>query len=177
MNFKSEGFTFSNQKQSFPRENFSSSEFSSTLLIPEKFFTLFQTKISIHAGVRSYIGFLLMKYQLHIANGLIPGCSNVTTKYQEKGQNLQKIAFRPNPQDLAELKLYRISFGMSISAFFVYLLIADSVDFAETVSNYLETVGIPSLPEFDLCSKVYLCNKKSKYTIIFQYRKSYYRKN
>ncbi|HMV43699.1 MAG TPA: DUF1564 family protein, partial [Leptospiraceae bacterium] len=107
-----------------------------------------------------------------ITNGLVPGYSNVTTKYQEKGQNLQKIAFRPMPQDWAELKLYRVSFGMSISAFLVYLLIADSVDFVKASSAHLATVGISEVSKFDLYAKVFLTNNRSDYTIVFQYRKS-----
>lgn len=164
----------SNNKIIFPREDLALYDFCSTLLIPEQYLSLFQRKILEHKGIRSYIKFLLKKYQLHIANGLIPGYSSVTTKYQEKGQNLQKFAFRPNPNDWAELKLYRISFGMSISAFLVYLLLADSVDFAETVSDYLEGVGISSISEFDLSAKVYLGKERTFYTIVFQYRKMHY---
>lgn len=164
----------SNQKLSFPRNHYQESDFSSTLLVPEKYITLFYQKISHHKGVRSYIAYLLNKYQIYIANGLIPSYCKVTTKYQEKGQNLQRIAFRRKPEDWAELKLYRLSFGMSISALVVYLLIADSVDFAETFSNYLTSVGISPIPQFDLFAKVQLCNKRSDYTIIFQYRKGHY---
>lgn len=163
------GKTFSNQKFSFPRDNLKSAEFSSTLLIPDEHFKIFQKRISELKGVREYVAYLLEKYQVHIANGLVPGYSRVTTKYQEKDLNLHKVAFRPRPEDWVELKLYRVAFGMSISAFLVYLLIADSVEFAKAVSNYLESVGVSILPEFDLSAKVYLCNKKSNYTIIFQY--------
>ncbi|HMW04400.1 MAG TPA: DUF1564 family protein [Leptospiraceae bacterium] len=168
------GKTFSKQKILFPRENLKYAEFSSTLLIPIEYLDLLQSKIIKHKGIRSYVAYLLGKYQLHIANGLVPGYSNVTTKYQEKDLSLQKISFRPRPEDWAELKLYRISFGMSISAFFVYLLIADSVDFAETVSHYLSTVGIPVIANFDLTAKVYLWNQKTFYTKVFLYRKGKY---
>ncbi|HMV44536.1 MAG TPA: DUF1564 family protein, partial [Leptospiraceae bacterium] len=106
---------FSNPQISFPCENLKLADFSSTLLIPEKYFSLLQSKINQHKGVRSYVAYLLSKYQIFIANGMIPGYSNVTTKYQDKGQNLDKVAFRPRPEDWAELKLYRVSFGMSIS--------------------------------------------------------------
>lgn len=165
------GISFSNQKFSFPRENFLSADFSSTLLIPEIYLPIFQSKILQYKGVSRYISYLLEKYQIYIANGLIPSYSTVTTKYQAKGQNLQKIAFRPNPADWTELKLYRIAFGMSISAFLVYLVIADSIDFAETFSPYLKSVGISNTPKFDLVAKVFLLNKRSDYTIIYQHRK------
>ncbi|HMV43103.1 MAG TPA: DUF1564 family protein [Leptospiraceae bacterium] len=150
--------------------NLDLAEFSSTVLIPIQYFDLFSRKIQKHKGIRSYIHYLLIKYKLHIANGLVPSYSKVTTKYQEKGQELQKVAFRPKPEDWAELKLYRISFGMSISAFLVYLLIADSVDFAETLSDYLTGVGITTTPNFNLTAKVYLWNERTYYATIFQYR-------
>ncbi|HNK95667.1 MAG TPA: DUF1564 family protein [Leptospiraceae bacterium] len=165
---------FSKHKFTFPRKNLTLHDFSSTLLIPEKYSDLFQKKVIQHKGTRAYINYLLRKYQLFIANGMIPGYSNVTTKYQEKGQNLQKIAFRPRPEDWAELKLYRVSFGMSISAFLVYLLIADSVEFVNAVSNHLTGVGISMTSNFDLIAKVCLCNKKTYYTTIFQYRRKYH---
>ncbi|HMV43608.1 MAG TPA: DUF1564 family protein [Leptospiraceae bacterium] len=166
-----EPITLSNSKLAFPRNDFNLSEFSSTILIPERYLELFFSKAKKHTGVRNYIAYLLSKYQLFIANGLIPGCSNITTKYQDKGQNLQKVSFRPKPEDWAELKLYRVSFGMSISAFLVYLLIADSVDLVESLSDYLGGVGISIPPHFDLCAKVYLTQKRTNYTIFFQYRK------
>ena len=168
------GITVSKDKIVFPRENLEVAELSSTLLIPEKYIKLLQNKRVEYGGLRGYVAYLLSKYKLHIANGLIPGYSKLTTKYQEQGQNLQKIAFRPFPADWAELKLYRVAFGMSISAFFVYLLIADSVDFAKAVSYYLGAVGIPYLPNWNLCAKVYLCEKRSRYSTVFQYRKSHY---
>ncbi|MBP7280019.1 MAG: DUF1564 family protein [Leptospiraceae bacterium] len=158
----------------FPREKNPLIEINSTLLIPEKYYQKFIEKVTLHQGVRAYIAYLLFKYKIHIANGMVPAYTNHTTKYQEKNQNLIKVAFRPNLDDWAELKLYRVSFGMSISAFLVYLLIADSVDFAEEMSYFMGVVGIPQSPIFDLCAKVYLSRKMSSYLIVFQYRESRY---
>ena len=166
------GVNASANTQYYPREKNQFIEVNSTLLIPEKYYKKFMEKVFVHKGVRAYVAFLLYKYKIHIANGLVPAYSNHTTKYQEKDQNLIRVAFRPNLDDWAELKLYRISFGMSISAFLVYLLIADFVDFAQTVSYFLGAVGISQSPDFDLSAKVYLSRKNSIYTVIFQYRKS-----
>ena len=166
------GMEISEDTKDYPREKDPYIDISSTLLIPEKYYEKFQEKIVSHQGVRGYVAHLLFKYKLHIANGLVPPYSNHTTKYQEKNQNLIRVAFRPRLDDWAELKLYRISFGMSISAFLVYLLIADFVDFAQTVSYFLGAVGISQSPDFDLSAKVYLSRKNSIYTVIFQYRKS-----
>ena len=166
------GVNISANTQYYPREKNQFIEVNSTLLIPEKYYKKFMEKVFLHKGVRAYVAHLLFKYKIHIANGLVPAYSNHTTKYQAKDQNLIRVAFRPNLDDWAELKLYRISFGMSISAFLVYLLIADFVEFAQTVSYFLAAVGISQSPQFDLWAKVYLSRKKSEYYTIFQYRNS-----
>ena len=166
------GINISSDTIHYPRENNPFTEVNSTLLIPEKYYEKFREKVVLYGGVRAYVAHLLFKYKLHIANGLVPAYYNHTTKYQEKNQNLIRVAFRPRLDDWAELKLYRVSFGMSISAFLVYLLIADFVDFAQTVSYFLGAVGISQSPDFDLSAKVYLSRKNSIYTVIFQYRKS-----
>jgi len=168
------GINVSTNTQRFPREKNPFTEIHSTLLIPEKYYKKFMEKVALHQGVRAYISHLLFKYKIHIANGMIPSYSNYTTKYQEKNQNLIKVAFRPILDDWAELKLYRVSFGMSISAILVYLLIADFVDFAQKVSYFLVAVGIPLSPNLDLWAKVYLSRKNSHYSTVFQYRNSQY---
>jgi hypothetical protein len=167
-----EGVNASAQTVRLPRSKNPFTEINATLLIPEKHFKQFLLRRAAYGGVRPYIAHLLRKYRLHIACGIVPTYRNHTTKYQEKDQNLIRVAFRPNLDDWAELKLYRVSFGMSISAFLVYLLLADFVDFAEKVSHYLGVVGIPQSPNLDLWAKVYLSRKKSEYTIFFQYRPS-----
>ena len=168
------GKTSSTNTQKFPREENPFIEINSTLLIPEKYYKRFMEKVITHQGVRSYISYLLMKYKIHIANGLVPAYRNHTTKYQEKNLNLMKVAFRPNLDDWAELKLYRLSFGMSISAFLVYLPIADFVDFAEKISYFLGAVGIPLTPNFYLCGKIYLSRSRALYSTAFLYRNSRY---
>ena len=155
----------------YPREKNPFIEVNSTLRIPEKYYEKFREKVVSYGSVRGYVAHLLFKYKLHIANGLVPAYSNHTTKYQEKNQNLVRVAFRPRLDDWAELKLYRVSFGMSISAFLVYLLVADFVEFAQTVAYFLGAVGISQSPQLDLWAKVYLSRKNSEYYTIFQYRK------
>ncbi|MBP7281769.1 MAG: DUF1564 family protein [Leptospiraceae bacterium] len=166
------GKNASENTKRFPREKNPLIEINSTLLIPEKYYKKFMEKVVYYQGVRAYVAHLLFKYKIHIANGLVPSYRNHTTKYQEKNQNLIKVAFRPNLDDWAELKLYRACFGISISAFFVYLLIADSVDFAQKISYFLGAVGIPVSSSFDLWAKVHLSRKNQCYTTIFQYRNS-----
>jgi len=166
------GIEISEDTKHYPRENNPFIEVNSTLLIPEKYYEKFKEKVIRYGGVRAYVAHLLFKYKIHIVNGLVPAYSNHTTKYQEKNQNLVRIAFRPRLDDWAELKLYRVSFGMSISAFLVYLLIADFVEFAQTVSYFLGAVGISQSPDFDLWAKIYLSRKNSEYSTIFQHQRS-----
>ena len=176
--FEADGYEYgvnaSSHTKHFPREINPLIEINSTLLIPEKYYKRFMEKAMLHQGIRAYITHLLFKYKIHIVNGMIPSYRNHTTKYQEKNQNLIKVSFRPNLDDWAELKLYRVSFGMSISAFLVYLLIADFVDFAQKISYFLAAVGIPQSPNYDLWGKVYLSRKNSRYSTVFQYRSSKY---
>ncbi|HMV41915.1 MAG TPA: DUF1564 family protein, partial [Leptospiraceae bacterium] len=159
-------------KISFPNKNFNLEDFCSTLLIPERYIKVFVKKVNQHEGVREYVSYLLAKYQIYIVNGLIPGYSNVTTKYQEKGQNLQRVSFRPDATDWAELKIYRLTFGMSISAFIVYLLIADSVEFEKTVSNIFDIVGILEMAILNLDARVSLSNNRTNYSIHLHYRQN-----
>ncbi|MBP7282044.1 MAG: DUF1564 family protein [Leptospiraceae bacterium] len=168
------GKTVDTNVRHFPREKNPFTEINSTLLIPEKYYKKFMEKVAQHRGVRAYVSYLLFNYKIHIARGLVPSYRNFTTKYQEKNQNLIKVAFRPVLEDWAELKLYRVSFGMSISAFLVYLLIADFVDFAPKVSYFLAAVGISLSSNLDLCAKVYLYQKRSCYSSVFQFRKGKY---
>ncbi|MBP7284570.1 MAG: DUF1564 family protein [Leptospiraceae bacterium] len=168
------GKTVETKTRIFLREQNPLTEISATLLIPEKYYKKFMEKVVQHNGVRAYISYLLFNYKIHIATGLVPAYRNFTTKYQEKNQNLIKIPFRPVLEDWAELKLYRISFGLSISAFLVYLLIADFIDFASKVSHFLVAVGIPLSPNLILCGKVYLCRERLHYSTVFQYRGSKY---
>lgn len=165
-----DGRSFLNQKKVFPRKNYKLEEFSSTILIPDQYMDFFRKKIYEHKGVRAYIAYLLYKYRLHIANGIVPSYSSVTTKYQRKGQDLHKISFRPKVSDWAELKLYRVSFGMSISAFLMFLVIADYMDFARVVSYFLVAVGIHTTPNLDLIAKVNLFCNKGYHSTVFQYR-------
>jgi len=56
----------SNNKITFPRNNLNLADFSSTILIPEKYVSLFLRKIQEHKSIHSYISFLLKKYKLSI---------------------------------------------------------------------------------------------------------------
>ena len=81
-------------KKVFP-ERIIKLEFSSTILIPDQYMDFSGRK---YMNIKEFGHILLTcftNYRLHIANGIVPSYSSVTTKYQRKGQDLQKISFRP----------------------------------------------------------------------------------
>ena len=132
-----DGKTFSNQENVSTEPNARLIEVSSSLVIPKIYSEVLKKKLKKYKGFKLYLHYLLRKYDIHIVNGLIPNYSNVTTKYQDKDLELLKVGIRPWGSDWGELQLLRCSHGVSMSAIFVYLLKADSLDFAKTVSEFL----------------------------------------
>ena len=169
-----DGKTFSNQENVSTEPNARLIEVSSSLMIPKIYSEVLKKKLKKYKGFKLYLHYLLRKYDIHIVNGLIPNYSNVTTKYQEKDQELLKVGIRPWGSDWGELQLLRCSHGVSMSAIFVYLLKADSLDFAKTVSEFLVKAGIPSLPSLDFYGEIRLENRKFYFRRVFRYQESIY---
>ena len=169
-----DGKTFSNQEKIVTQGNMRLIEVSSSLMVPDHFIEMLKKKLKKYKGIKLYLHYLIRKYDIHIINGLIPQYSNVTTKYQDKDQNLHKIGVRPFGSDWAEMQLLRSSLGMSMSAIFVYLLKADSVDFAKTVSEYLVKAGIPTLPKIDLFAELRLEGEKFFFSRVLRFQESGY---
>ena len=169
-----DGKTFCIQEKCVIERDMELIEISSSLMIPDHLINMLTKKLKKHNGIKLYLHYLIQKYDIHIVNGLIPQYSNVTTKYQDKDQNLRKIGIRPLGSDWAEMHILRSSLGMSMSAIFVYLLKADSVEFAKTVTEFLVTAGIPTLPNINLYGEIRLEHTKSYFSRILQYQESGY---
>ena len=169
-----DGKTFCKTEKFATEDNMGLIEVSSSLMVPNHFMEMLKKKLKKYKGIKLYLHYLIRKYDIHIINGLIPQYSNVTTKYQDKDQNLHKIGVRPFGSDWAEMQLLRSSLGMSMSAIFVYLLKADSVDFAKTVSEYLVKAGIPTLPNLNLFGEIRLEQNKSYFSRVLRYQESGY---
>jgi hypothetical protein len=169
-----DGKTFSNLERVATQSNVRLIEISSSLMIPLEWQGILKKKLKKYKGFKLYLHHLISRYEIHIINGLIPNYSNVTTKYQEKDQGLIKVGIRPWGSDWAELQLLRCSHGLSMSAIFVYLLKADSLDFAKTVSEYLVKAGIPSIPNLDLFGEMHLENGKFFFSKVFRYHENIY---
>lgn len=165
-----DGKTFSNQEKITTQGNMRLIETSSSLMIPVEFLEILKKKLKQYKGIKLYLHYLIRKYDIHIMNGLIPQHSNVTTRYQDKDQDLKKVGIRPWEADWAELQILRSSLGMSMSAIFVYLLKADSVDFAKTVSEYLVKAGIPTLPKIDLFAELRLEDEKCFFSRVLRFQ-------
>lgn len=169
-----DGKTFSKRENFVTEDNMGLIEISSSLMVPDNFMEILKKKLKKYKGIKLYLHYLVRKYDIHIINGLLPQYSNVTTKYQDKDQNLHKIGIRPLGSDWAEMQLLRSSLGMSMSAIFVYLLKADSVEFAKTVSEYLVKAGIPTLPKIDLFGEIKLESEKSLFSRVLRFQESGY---
>jgi len=169
-----DGKTFSKTEKSVSEGNMGLIEISSSLMVPDHFVEMLKKKLKKYKGIKLYLHYLIRKYDIHIINGLIPQYSNVTTKYQDKDQNLHKLGIRPWGSDWAEMQILRSSLGISMSAIFVYLLKADSVDFAKTVSEFLVKAGIPTLPKVDLFAELRLDGEKSFFSRVLRYQKNSY---
>ncbi len=169
-----DGKIFCNEERVAAQSNVRILEISSSLMIPQEWLGVLKNKLKKHKGLKYYLHYLIKRYDIHIVNGLIPNYSNVNTKYQEKDLELRKIGIRSWGSDWAELQLLRCSHGLSMSAIFVYLLKADSLDFAKTVSEYLVKAGIPSIPNLNFLGEIRLENEKFKFNRVFRYYESIY---
>lgn len=169
-----DGKTISNQEFVSTESNARLIEVSSSLMVPKIYIEILKKKLKKYKGFKLYLHYLLSKYDIHIANGIIPNYSNVTTKYQDKDQDLIKVGIRPWGSDWGELQLLRCSHGVSMSAIFVYLLKADSHDFAKTVLEFLVKAGIPSLPSLNFFGEIHLEHKKFFFRRVFRYQESIY---
>jgi hypothetical protein len=113
---------------------------SSTLLIPEEYFEQLNEKIEDHGSLKSYLEYLLDKYELFLNTKIILESKQLKTEYQVNHQNLKRKDCRPNPKDSHLLKLYRVGLNYSISALFVFLLRLDLLGLAPIVESVLKNV-------------------------------------
>ncbi|MBL0266485.1 MAG: DUF1564 family protein [Leptospiraceae bacterium] len=125
----------------------------STLLIPEcllKEFYLKNKKRKEHFTV--YLRKLLRRYRTVTHTGLLPKPQKVKAEYQEEGQNLERVNFRPRNTDWIELGELALAFGKSRCWVFVYLLKLDLLGMWRLlVKATLEKI-VPTLPSLELTS-------------------------
>lgn len=96
----------------------------SSILIPADLMKRFNRCLKKHGGKRQYLNHLILRYRV-ILRTFTNDSSGMVTEYQLKNQNLQKISFRPLPEDWAELGIFSIASGKSRCFLFVLLLMMD----------------------------------------------------
>lgn len=101
---------------------------SSTLNIPDRLMPFLNEKAGTASQLTWYLRQLLNRYRYICYSGALPSYEGIKTKFQEKGQGMNKRSFRPKNDDWAELKLIAAMHGMTATFFFVILIELDSAD-------------------------------------------------
>lgn len=96
----------------------------STLLIPKDLMKKFKYQQKKFRGKPEYFSHLIMRYR-NVLRTFAFEPSGLRTEYQFKHQNLQKVNFRPQAADWAELGTFSIATGKSRCFLFVLLLLMD----------------------------------------------------
>lgn len=96
----------------------------STLLIPEDLLKRFNRRLKRKGGKKKYFTYLVGLYRT-ILRSFCNEASGLRTEYQWKNQKLQKVNFRPENEDWAELGAFSAASGKSRCLLFVYLLLMD----------------------------------------------------
>ena len=98
---------------------------SSSFDIPARLMPYLESKAWTSGQLSWYLHQLLNKYRFVCYSGQLPRYSGVKTRYQGKGQDLQKRSFRPRNADWAELKMIAALHNTSATNIFVVLLELD----------------------------------------------------
>jgi len=114
----------------------------SSLLIPEKFFDIFEEKTT-EISREEYFCTLLKRYKELVLSGLYPKSEKPKTAYQDKDQNLIKVNFRPSNDDWIELGILAAWLGISRTALFTWFLTLDIASWDKILSEKFFDNGVP----------------------------------
>lgn len=126
----------------------------STLLIPENLMPNFLFLVKNHGScnISVYLRNLLFMYRTLTHSGLIPKPAKIKTEYQEEGQNLRRVGFRPSNADWIELGELALAFGKSRCWLFVYLLKLDIMGLWYLLVRTGMGFAVPTSPSLTLQS-------------------------
>ena len=126
----------------------------STLLIPENLIPSFVFLVKNHGAgnISLYLRNLLFMYRTFTHSGMIPEPITVKTEYQEEGQNLCRVGFRPSNSDWIELGELALAFGKSRCWLFVYLLKLDIMGLWYLLVHTGLGFAVPTSPNLELQS-------------------------
>lgn len=137
----------------------------STLLIPKCHMDFFQEKLKLFQNKPAeYLSYLLRSYRFLIRNGVIPKHSKLEVGYQQKGQELRRVDFIPFGVDWAELKSLKAFLNKSMTWIFVYLLVLDSLNINQNLSEKLASFVVPKISKVRLMVKVIFSRKRPFYS-------------
>lgn len=124
----------------------------STLLIPENLMPSFLFLVKNHGSgsISVYLRNLLFMYRTLTHSGMIPKPITIKTEYQEEGQNLCRVGFRPSNSDWIELGELAIAFGKSRCWLFVYLLKLDIMGLRYLLVQADLSFAVPTFPSLEL---------------------------
>ena len=91
-------------------------------------------------------------YRTLTHSGMIPEPITVKTEYQEEGQNLCRVGFRPSNSDWIELGELALAFGKSRCWLFVYLLKLDIMGLWYLLVHTGLGFAVPTSPNLELQS-------------------------
>ena len=126
----------------------------STLLIPESLMPSFLFLVKNHGegSVSLYLRNLLVMYRILTHSGMIPNPITVKTEYQEEGQNLCRVGFRPANSDWIELGELALAFGKSRCWLFTFLLKLDIMGLWYLLAQAEMIFAVPTFPNLELQS-------------------------
>ena len=113
---------------------------SSAFGVPDYLAPKLTGKLAKCGNVSNYLHYLLDRYRVVGCAGNMPKGNGVKTKYQAKGQNLQYFRFRPRNSDWIELRMLALAHGVSMTQFFVYLLIFDTDKFGSDLDKFYKGI-------------------------------------
>jgi hypothetical protein len=123
---------------------------SSTVLVPDELFLDFEAKVKVSGGVRKLFKMLLGKYRILTHSGALPEACKLKTEFQDEGQDLQRVNFKPDNEDWLELGQVATFYGKSRCWIFSYLLRLEILGFGELMEKALLTSGVPITASFQL---------------------------
>ena len=101
-------------------------------------------------NVTVYLRNLLSMFRTLTHSGMIPKPVKVKTEYQEEGQNLCRVGFRPNNADWIELGELALAYGKSRCWLFVYLLKLDIMGLWYLLAHSGLGFAVPTSPNVEL---------------------------
>jgi hypothetical protein len=123
---------------------------TSTVLVPEELILDFEAKVKVNGGMRKFLALLLDKYRILTHSGALPEACKLKTEFQDEGQDLQRVNFKPDNDDWLELGQVATFYGKSRCWIFTYLLRLEVLGFGELMEEALLTNGVPITASFQL---------------------------